>query len=158
MSLRQYYITDVETWKNNLWTFDPSIGSQWIHIIKYSTDQATVDKLWGTDQESWAKLPEVQAWQSSGGYILVSAAHNLELHADHWRGQQSVACLPHSIYESSLPICQCATDNVHAYKNFKQSHFNALAGVFGTTPSCTVWDLHNAVTKIHPGVRLSRPF
>lgn len=155
---RQYFISDPTTWSQNLHVWCPGSGSQWLHLINYTTDQATLDKLWGTDQASWAKLPEVVAWQASGSPILISGGISQEAHAEQWHGNPNVVIMQHSTYERVVTFGDLVSNAQYAHKKFKQSHLDLLTSLYGIKSTSCVWDLHAAVKAQHPGVKLTRPF
>lgn len=155
---RQYYITDYQTWADNIHIWHPQVGSQWMHLIQYKTDQATLDDLWGRQDPTWDNLPEVQDWKANGSQILISGSLGHEIHAELWQGNQLVTLFPHSVYEAGVMLGDTVVQKKHAYKRFQQKHLDKLSQLFSIKPNHTVWDVHDAVTAINPGVRLTRPY
>lgn len=182
--LRQFYISDPQTWGSNLHLFDDESGTSWVHLINY-TDVKTAESLYATNMTGWLALPEVQAWITAGSHILISAGIRHESHATAWRTNPKVATLQHSLYEPNLTFGQLLG---MAHKQFQQAHLDTLTNVLGIGPNHTVWDLNTAITTgnvpnssassqaqgssstpssgvvkpvnppIHPGVALSIPF
>jgi hypothetical protein len=94
-------------------------------------------------------------------HILICGEGKKDEHEMRWHDHPEVARLSHPQHEQDVPLADLITNKRHKRKQFKQHHFDKLKSLcaqhgFALDETHTLFDLHDALVSLYPGLRLPR--